>query len=106
MVAAVRVHKTGGPEVLTYEDVEVPAPGTGPDPHQAARQRRQLHRHLFPLRPLSGAVDAVHLRQRGRRRGGRGRLRRHRLQGRRPRRLTWRRSAAIRPSGCCRPIAP
>ena len=29
MVAAVRVHKTGGPEVLTYEEVEVPAPGAG-----------------------------------------------------------------------------
>jgi len=29
MVAAVRVHKTGGPEVLTYEDVSVPAPGQG-----------------------------------------------------------------------------
>ena len=29
MVAAVRVHKTGGPEVLTYEEVEVPAPGPG-----------------------------------------------------------------------------
>ncbi len=29
MVAAVRVHKTGGPEVLTYEDVEIPAPGQG-----------------------------------------------------------------------------
>jgi NADPH:quinone reductase len=29
MVAAVRVHKTGGPEVLTFEDVEVPAPGAG-----------------------------------------------------------------------------
>jgi NADPH:quinone reductase len=29
MVAAVRVHKTGGPEVLTYEDIEVPAPGSG-----------------------------------------------------------------------------
>src|SRR4051795_13399457 len=29
MVAAVRVHKYGGPEVLTYEDVEVPAPGAG-----------------------------------------------------------------------------
>ncbi|HEU5016854.1 MAG TPA: quinone oxidoreductase [Pseudolabrys sp.] len=29
MVAAVRVHKTGGPEVLTYEDIEVPAPGQG-----------------------------------------------------------------------------
>jgi NADPH2:quinone reductase len=29
MVAAVRVHKAGGPEVLTYEQVEVPAPGPG-----------------------------------------------------------------------------
>ena len=29
MVAAVRVHKTGGPEVLTLDDVEVPAPGQG-----------------------------------------------------------------------------
>jgi len=29
MVAAVRVHKTGGPEVLTYEDIELPAPGQG-----------------------------------------------------------------------------
>src|SRR6476660_3504559 len=29
MVAAVRVHKHGGPEVLTYENVEVPAPGPG-----------------------------------------------------------------------------
>jgi NADPH:quinone reductase len=29
MVAAVRVHKIGGPEVLTYEEVEVPAPGPG-----------------------------------------------------------------------------
>jgi NADPH:quinone reductase len=29
MVAAVRVHKHGGPEVLTFEDVEVGAPGPG-----------------------------------------------------------------------------
>jgi NADPH2:quinone reductase len=29
MVAAVRVHKHGGPEVLTYEDVDIPAPGPG-----------------------------------------------------------------------------
>jgi NADPH2:quinone reductase len=29
MVAAVRVHKTGGPEVLTYEDIDIPAPGQG-----------------------------------------------------------------------------
>ena len=29
MVAAVRVHKAGGPDVLTFEDIEVPAPGQG-----------------------------------------------------------------------------
>ena len=29
MVAAVRVRKYGGPEVLTFEDVEVGAPGEG-----------------------------------------------------------------------------
>src|ERR1700720_4940495 len=29
MVAAVRVHKVGGPEVLTYEDVPVAEPGPG-----------------------------------------------------------------------------
>ena len=29
MVAAVRVHKHGGPEVLTFEDAEIPAPGEG-----------------------------------------------------------------------------
>lgn len=29
MVAAVRVHKAGGPEVLSYDDVEVSAPGQG-----------------------------------------------------------------------------
>ena len=29
MTKAIRVHQTGGPEVLTYEDVEVPAPGPG-----------------------------------------------------------------------------
>src|SRR3954465_117283 len=29
MVAAVRFQRTGGPEVLTCDDVEVPAPGPG-----------------------------------------------------------------------------
>lgn len=29
MVAAVRVHKHGGPEVLTLDDIEIPAPGEG-----------------------------------------------------------------------------
>ena len=29
MTKAVRVHKVGGPEVLSYESVDVPAPGPG-----------------------------------------------------------------------------
>src|SRR5664279_5325134 len=29
MVAAVRVHKHGGPEALVFEDVQIPAPGQG-----------------------------------------------------------------------------
>ena len=29
MVKAIRVHATGGPEVLKYEDVDIPAPGAG-----------------------------------------------------------------------------
>jgi NADPH:quinone reductase len=29
MVAAIRVHKHGGPEVLTYEEIDIPAPGPG-----------------------------------------------------------------------------
>ena len=29
MTKAVRVHQVGGPEVLTYEDVDVPPPGHG-----------------------------------------------------------------------------
>lgn len=29
MVAAIRVHQVGGPEVLTYEDIEIGAPGEG-----------------------------------------------------------------------------
>ena len=29
MVKAIRVHETGGPEVLKFEDIEIPAPGAG-----------------------------------------------------------------------------
>ncbi|MGE0281613.1 MAG: quinone oxidoreductase, partial [Rhizobiaceae bacterium] len=30
MVKAIRIHKAGGPEVLTWEDVAVDTPGAGP----------------------------------------------------------------------------
>ena len=99
MVAAVQVHKTGGPEVLTLRGRRGRRAGPGPGPHQAARLRHQLHRHLFPHRSLSvagrmpfiagneaaGEVTAV----------GPGR---DRLQGRRPRQLCRYRSAAMRPN--------
>ena len=58
MVAAVRVHKPGGAEVLTYEDIEVGAPGPG---QLRVKQRacgRQFHRYLFPYRVLSGGIAA------------------------------------------------
>ena len=87
MVAAVRVHKTGGPEVLTFEDVANSGAGPGPDQDQDACRRRQFHRLLFPQRHVSVAVDAVHRRQRERRRSDRRRSRRDRPQGGRPRRL-------------------
>ncbi len=88
MVAAVRVHKTGGPEVLTYEDVRGAGAGTRPDQDQEPRLRRQFHRHLFPHGHVSLARRlAVRLRQRGGGRSHRGRARRDRHQGRRPRRL-------------------
>ena len=29
MVKAIRIHKTGGPEVLQWEDITLPAPGPG-----------------------------------------------------------------------------
>ena len=42
MVAAVRVHKAGGPDVLTYEQADIPAPG----PNQIRIKRAQLKRDL------------------------------------------------------------
>jgi hypothetical protein len=43
MVAAVRVHKTGGPEVLTYEDIPSPTPGPRPGQNQEPRLGHQLY---------------------------------------------------------------
>ena len=107
MVAAVRVHKAGGPEVLTYEDVDLPAPGPG----QVRVKQGAAGINFIDIYFRNGAYPppggyAVHRRQRGRGRGDRGRAGRDRLQGRRPRRRSVRRSAATRPSATCRPTAP
>ena len=63
MVAAIRVHKVGGPEVLTYEDIEVGAPGPG----QIRLKKRACGVNFidtyYPQRALSGAADAIHPRQ-------------------------------------------
>ena len=75
MVKAIRFHKTGGPEVLAYEDVEVGAPEKG-----QARVRHNViglnfidtyHRSgLYPLPLPSGigleAAGVVEYRRRGR----------------------------------------
>ena len=48
MVKAIRVHEVGGPEVLKYEDIDLPDPAPGEVRVKHARDRHQLHRHLFP----------------------------------------------------------
>ena len=86
MTKAVRFHKTGGPEVLQLDDVQVGEPGPGQvrirhtaigvnfiDTYQRSG--------LYPMQLPPGRG------QRGRRRGRGGRRGRHRSQGRRPRRL-------------------
>ena len=91
MVAAVRVHKTGGPEVLTYEEIDVAAPGAG---QLRVKQHAcgvnfidtYFRMGMYP----SPVGTAVRRRQRRRGRSGRGRAGRHRLQGRRSRRLRHR----------------
>ena len=86
MAKAIRLHETGGPEVLKLETVEVGEPGPGQARVRHTLRRGQLHRHLLPHRPLSAAAAQRPGLRRGRRRRGGGRGR-HRHQGRRPRRL-------------------
>ena len=108
MVAAVRVHKTGGPEVLTYEDIDVPAPGPGPD--QASRTMPAASISSTPISACGMYPSPVACRSspatRGPARVDRGRAGRDRHQGRRPRRLyvgarglRGRAAAAGRPGG-------
>ena len=70
MPHAIRIHATGGPEVLVYEEVAVGDAGPGRGARSPHGDRPQLHRHLPPQRPLSAAAaDGHRLGGRGRRRG-------------------------------------
>ena len=55
MVAVVRVHKVGGPEVLTYEDIPVPAAGPGQIRVKQHAIGVNFVDTYFRMRPLSGA---------------------------------------------------
>jgi NADPH:quinone reductase len=88
MVAAVRVHKTGGPEVLTYEDVEVGQPGPGQlrvKQHAAGLNYIDTYfrsgLYPAPSMPFVAGNEAAGW-------------------------PTWRRCGAMRPSGWCRQSAP
>ncbi len=85
MVAAVRVHKTGGPEALTYEQIELAAPGPGQIKiKQHAIGVNYIDTYFrMGMYPAPGGMPFI-VGQRGRGRGDRGRLRRDRSQGRRP----------------------
>ena len=64
MVAAVRVHKPGGPEVLTYEDVQIAAPGQGQIKIKQHACWRKFHRCVFPHGDVSVACrNAFYCRQ-------------------------------------------
>ncbi len=64
---AIRIHQTGGPEVLNVEEVDLPPAGQGRGPDSPSRDRRQFPRHL-PSHRLLPDAPAAHPG-----RGGRGR---------------------------------
>ena len=81
MPHAIRIHATGGPEVLRWEEVAVGAPGPG----EARVRHTAIGLNYIDTYHRSGAVQAaaaVGHRQRGRGRGRGGRRRRRLRQGR------------------------
>ena len=52
MTKAIRVHAYGGPEVMKWEDVPTPEPGPGEVAIKQDGRRNELHRRLFPHRPV------------------------------------------------------
>ena len=86
MTHAIRFHKTGGPEVLVWEEVAVGKPGPG----EARIRHTAVGLNFIDIYNRSGLYP-VAVAERARRRGGRrgrgGRLRRHRPEAGRSRRL-------------------
>ena len=81
MTHAIRFHKTGGPEVLVWEEVQVGKPGPG----EARIRHTAVGLNFVDIYNRSGvypAATAERARRRGRRRGRGSRLRRHRSEAR------------------------
>ena len=79
MAKAIRLHETGGPEVLEARDGRGRRARPRPGARAPQLRGRQLHRHLLPHRPLSAAAaqwPGLRCRRRGR--GGGRRRHRHR----------------------------
>ena len=88
MTHAIRFHKTGGPEVLVWEEVALGKPGPG----EARIRHTAVGLNFVDIYNRSGALSgavAERARRRGGRRGRGSRIRRHRSEARRSRRL-WR----------------
>ena len=60
MPHAIRIHATGGPEVMAFEEVALGEPGPGRGARPPHGDRRQLHRHVPSQRavPVAAAVRA------------------------------------------------
>ncbi len=86
MPHAIRIHQTGGPEVLQWEEVEVGEPGPGQVKLRQEAAGPQLHRRLSPDGAVPAAA-ALHPRRRGSRNCRSSWPRRRGRKSRRPCRL-------------------